>query len=580
MSINRTAAMAAAMFFILHLCPASISLAARPPANANPDQSCAVSGRVVNQTTGGGVRNVSVNLFDAGSPPHALMSPWEQMTGSISPSTRANSRYAVDTNDDGTFCFAGPEPGKYMLFASKAGYLSSSYIEDGPIIEIPSRPETQTPLVVRIAPLGAISGSVVDGAGEPLMNVNVVAVKRSEVQGRVAFMPVQGTDSSELGEFRIGKLVPGTYYVYAQPLPSRATVSPITPVRTYYPASLTLGASTPITLEIGEESSGVLVHVQSASRSHVAGRVLGPPDLWRGSTVDLHYADEDPIAILFGSGNLSAEGAYDFSDIAPGKYLLTVRSARGGGHRVIDVGNSDVTADVDFVPNVTVRGTWVVQGAGGAGGAALPRIDLMPADAVVASSYAATLHSDGTFSAAGVFPGKYFVNVSLPNGEYLKQLRIGNRKSTSGEVDLTMGNSPEIGIEIALGGSTLSGEIKAMVQADAKNGVLSPARVVLVPRSGRIDGMDIRFSAADGTGHFAFTNLAPGDYQIFALLSASGQFLQNARLLHEVASNLGQEVSLREGVKSEPIQLPLLSSQAIAGTLRPSGAGFTALKEK
>lgn len=314
-------------------------------------------------------------------------------------------------------------------------------------------------------------------------------------------------------------------------------------------------------------------------RQPAVGRVLGPPDLWSGSTVDLHYADEDPIAILY-APNLSTDGAYDFRDVAPGKYLLTVRSARGGGHTVVDVGTSDVTADVQFVPNVTVRGTWVVQGARGASGVAVPRIDLTRADAVIASSYAAKVHTDGTFSAAGVSPGKYFVNVSLANGEYLKQLRIGDRESFTGEVDLAMGHSPAIAIQIAVGGPTLSGDIKAMMQADARTGARNRARVVLVPHRGRTDGADIRFSVADGAGHFVFSNLAPGDYQVFALLSASGQFLQNARLLHEVASNLGKEVSVREGGQGDSVELSLLSNEAIVAALRSSGATFTELKEK
>src|SRR5689334_3381476 len=475
MSISRTAAVGAALIFVLPLC-----LTLRSFAQSAANTGCAISGRVINRTTKDGVGNVSVKLLDARSLPDGLVSPWDGMVGNIGSSTTASSRYSVDTMHDGMFCFAAPAPGQYRLFASKTGYLNSSYIEDGPIIEISSGQEMLPPLSVNIAPFSGISGLVLDSAGEPLMNVNMVAVKRSEIQGRVVLMPVQGTQSSELGEFRIGKLVPGIYYVYAQPLPSGVSKSAVSLVRTYYPTSLTLAASTPITLGVGEEASGVLVQVQSAQISHVVGRVLGPPDLWGGSTVNLHYADEDQLGILYGP-NLSAEGMYDFPGVAPGRYLLTVRSTRGGGHREVDVSSSDVTADVQFVPNVTVSGTWVVQGTGAVGAAAMPRIDLTAADAVVGSSYVAAVYSDGTFSAPGVFPGRYFVKVSLANGTYLKQLRIGNKESPTGEVDLTMGRSPEIKIEIAVGGSTLSGDITAMTQAGAKSAP-NRARVVLMPR--------------------------------------------------------------------------------------------------
>jgi Carboxypeptidase regulatory-like domain len=576
MSISRTTVVEATMFLVLHFCWTSRSFAAESTANAR----CAMSGRVANRTTGDGVRNVSVKLLDASSPPAGLTSLWDEMTGNTGSSTMASSKYSVDTHDDGTFCFATLEPGTYTLFASKSGYLNSSYIEDGPTIEIPSRrdapptatgQETPPPLVVGIAPLSGISGSVVDSAGNPLLNVNVVAVKRSEVQGRVVFMPVQGTQSNELGEFRIGKLVPGTYYVYAQPLPSWATGSKASLVRTYYPSSLTLGASAPISLGIGEESTGALVHLQSAPTAHVVGTVLGPPDLWEGSRVDLHYADEDAMEILYSPSNLSAEGAYEFPEVASGRYLLTVRSTRGGGHVALEVNSSDVTADVEFVPNATIRGTWVVQGAG-VSGVAAPRISLTAADAVIGSSYEATARPDGTFSAAGVFPGKYVLNISPANGAYLKQLRIGGKESSTGEVDLTTGRSPEIEIKIAVGGATLSGDIQAIMQSDAKTAARNRARVVLVPHLGRADGADIRFSASDGTGHFVFANLAPGDYHVFALLSASGQILGNAMLLHEVASHLGKEVTVREGGQGDSVELSLLSSEAIAKALSSHGA--------
>ena len=567
MSISRIAPVGVTIFLVLHLCSTSRSFAAGPPAN----DKCALSGRVVNRTTGDVVRNVSVKLLDASSPPDGQTSLWDEMTGNIGSGTIASSKYSADTRYDGTFCFATLKPGTYTLFASKSGCLSSNYIEDGPIVELPSRQETPPPLSVGIAPLSGISGSVVDSAGNPLINVNVVAVKRSEVQGRIVFMPVQGTQSNEIGEFRIGKLVPGTYYVYAQPLPSWATGSKASLVRTYYPASLTLGGSAAITLGIGEESPGILVHLQSAPTSHVVGRVLGPPDLWNGSRADLHYADEDPMQILYGAGNLSAEGAYDFPDIAPGRYLLTVRSTRGGGHMAVDVNSSDVTADVEFVPNATVRGTWAVQGAA-VGAVALPRISLTPADAVIGSSYEATAHSDGTFSAAGVFPGKYLLNVSSANGAYLKQLRIGGKESFTGEVDLTTGRSPEIEIKIAVGGAKLSGDIQGIMQADVETGARNRARVVLVPHLGRTDGADIRFSASDGTGHFVFANLAPGEYHVFALWSTNGQFVRNAVLLHEVAANLGKEISVRDGGQSDSVELSLLSSEAIARVLISHGA--------
>src|SRR5215472_18271922 len=125
MSINRTAVVGATIFLALHLHWTSRSFAAEEQATDR----CAISGRAVNRTTGDGVGNVSVKLLDVSSPPDGLVSPWDGMVGNIGSSTIASSKYSADTKHDGAFCFAAPEPGQYRLFASKAGYLNSSYIE-------------------------------------------------------------------------------------------------------------------------------------------------------------------------------------------------------------------------------------------------------------------------------------------------------------------------------------------------------------------------------------------------------------------------------------------------------------------
>ena len=124
----------------------------------------------------------------------------------------------VMTTSDGRFVFRNLNPGDYRLSATKSGYLAGEFGAQRPhgssrslVIAAGQR---RRDVVLRLWRHAAITGTVVDEAGELLIGVSVTALRRTTTGGRVKFvMEGYSTTTDDRGMYRISRLVPGTYVV-------------------------------------------------------------------------------------------------------------------------------------------------------------------------------------------------------------------------------------------------------------------------------------------------------------------------------------------------------------------------------
>jgi hypothetical protein len=88
----------------------------------------------------------------------------------------------VITDDDGRYFFADLPPGKYYLSATKAGFIVGAFGQRRPFGETQNlalaEGERRTDVKLQIWKYGAIAGTVVDEAGEPVVGVTVQALSR------------------------------------------------------------------------------------------------------------------------------------------------------------------------------------------------------------------------------------------------------------------------------------------------------------------------------------------------------------------------------------------------------------------
>jgi hypothetical protein len=196
------------------------------------------------------------------------------------------------TNADGRFIFLDLAKGSYSLEAVKAGYLGGAYGRRryGGVAQSIDLAEGERIVALRIPiwEYAAITGNVVDEAGEPLVGVQVTAMRRVFEAGRsrlntsspASFGNAAMTDDQ--GAYRLDALAPGTYAVCV--VSSQVTM-PSTLIDTYLQA-LANGSTNDVTrplnwagigLALSPNQPGTLVGDVVTQATGFRGLVPRPP---------------------------------------------------------------------------------------------------------------------------------------------------------------------------------------------------------------------------------------------------------------------------------------------------------------
>ena len=130
--------------------------------------------------------------------------------------TLAGSRRAMTTSD-GRFAFRALPSGSHSLSAAKSGYINGAYgmrRPDGATLPVVlADGERRGDIVIWMWRQGSISGSIVDEAGEPVVGIQVTALRRTTVGGRRRFAQGSVGTTDDRGVYRISRLAPGDYAV-------------------------------------------------------------------------------------------------------------------------------------------------------------------------------------------------------------------------------------------------------------------------------------------------------------------------------------------------------------------------------
>ncbi|MBW8714028.1 MAG: carboxypeptidase regulatory-like domain-containing protein, partial [Acidobacteria bacterium] len=225
-----------------------------------------VKGRVVDGVSGGPVARARVTLMG---------------------STRA----MVVTDAGGAFAFANLPPGPINISVDKSTYLNTSYPTRGRTFRSSMRPVMLTDgqaldgVTIPVFHGGSISGRVVDANGDPV-DYAQIGVLRIPAPGRIGNPQMRsGTSTDDRGEFRIGRLEPGTYIVQASarrgpnfaeditPAGTGPTAPLPLPLPTYYPGALSLDQAQPIAIERGQAAADIEVILAEGTPGVIIGTV-------------------------------------------------------------------------------------------------------------------------------------------------------------------------------------------------------------------------------------------------------------------------------------------------------------------
>lgn len=298
---------------------------------------------------------------------------------------RVEARSFVLTDDAGAFTFQKLPAGGYGISVEKPTYLPARYPGTGRTMRARMQPlviregEAPEPLTIPLYRAGAIAGRVLDAHGDPVEFVNVEVMRLSSA-GRGTPQRRGGGNANDIGEFRIGRLEPGTYLVFALGQPMRSHFdtdeTPVPqPLPTYYPGVTSADQALPIVLERGQAITGldfmlvegvptvVNVTVVNADGTLVSEHV----------SVSARYAQQMGGFVAGGSPGRRTPGAVRMQ-LAPGEYVLEAHAMqvppgqqpreefeRFGSARV-NVGSAPLEATIVMGRGATATGRVIFEG--------------------------------------------------------------------------------------------------------------------------------------------------------------------------------------------------------------------------
>ncbi len=482
--------------------------------------------------------------------------------------------YSGQTDSEGNFRIESMSPGRYRVYVERTGFIDVDRHRrrsEGEEVTLEAG-KPVSDLVLRVIPAGAISGRVLDEDGDPIPNVGVTVLRRAYVSCRPQLDSDGSERTNDIGEYRVGGLMPGKYFISVNPLPSYSTSSDKTErstkpemsyTTTYYPGVIDAAQASALDLHAGETVpvDFSLARVPSFS---IRGTIANLPTT-SSNTHDLGIVILRPqsAAGVGHEAEIDRAGKFEFHGVPPGSYTISALTGSEGvpsSAQPLDITSADVNnVQLTAEAGGHVRGLVRIQGRN-ADLSGL-HIALRPIDRDVylgaIGSDTGAVKRDGTFELPHVPAGSYELTVvgTLPTSPalFVTQVQSGGREVSDNTLRIING---AINVEVIISAATA--QIDGTV---AENNQPAPnATVVAIPSPSR-RGVSDHYATAltDQHGRFHMQGLRPDAYTFMAWdVVDEGAWCDPEFLKNYEGS--GQSVRLEEGAR-ETIDLKLVSTR-------------------
>ena len=478
------------------------------------------------------------------------------------------------TNDSGEYEFKGLKPGKYVLRATRNGYIPQNYGQKSDNF-LTRRIMSGTPLTVRADEIleginfklirgGVVEGRVADQDNEPLSRVRVILSRYGSFQGQRRLLPVGTEQTDDRGQYRIFDIPAGSYYLSAtlSSFFGRTSARPAFPP-TYYPGVLNPQEAIKVEVIAGNEMGGYDITLIETSSYSVSGQILQrdgrPADSVRISST--RESANSFFSMSRGTTNSDPQGNFKISNLMAGRYRLMVRSRTN---------NSLQTASRTVeITNQNLDGITLTLGDGALiSGKLLPKESLKNLDPrqiqiLMIPSIAtrgmfgrsrATINEDFTFQIENILEGLYRFSVNLPPGNhYVKAIQSEGQNFSDHAFEVRNGDQiRSLEIQLSSKGAELTGWVEKKESRERVEG----ATVLLFSKNSNLWKGPTRFTKTtqtDQKGNFSIQGLIPGEYLLCALLD------------HEPGRE--SEFNYLKKLETEAKQLDLVPSKVLQKTL-------------
>jgi len=515
-------------------------------ASAQPVGQGAVSGVVLEASSGDPVRKAIVTLTWQGTPP---------------------SWATVRTDGSGQFKFEGLPAGRYTLRATKAGVGTATYgagglRELGEFLML-DEGENRAGVKLRFIRTSTISGRVLDSDGDPMVGVNVALQRPGRNRGDRILLPYRGTTTNDRGEYKITAIDPGQYYLQSNPS-SRIRYSGPTPrplgedavhdilVAQFYPSAHEVKDAQLLTLHDGESQTGFDFHMFAEQAVRIRGRVTGVPPVNPENpgflqAVDVMLAPAEPEQRQQWTNRVSAQFpdfGFEFPEVRAGRYRISAKLLLNGktyaASQLTDFGAGSGDISLPLSPALDLKGRLTFDG---------PTSQPLNSFTIFLigvgrETLSGRVGDGGRFTIPQVMPGEWAFNMNpVPVNGFLKSVHLGDQDVRFTSLWIEPGSDAQFNVVISTRTATIEGDIDAD-GADSKR-----AGILLAP-FGKYHTLT-RFyyvALADDHGKFTISGIAPGTYKIFALEKIATISCKNPESA-DLLEALGEDVNITEGDK-------------------------------
>ena len=283
----------------------------RDPRNRPATGTATIAGRITDAESGLAIRRVTV-MLRAGQP-----------------GAEREGR-SVATDADGRYVFENLPAGRYVVTATKSGYVNWTYGQRGTAVPAPNLDLADGQTFDRAdisLPKGAvITGRVVDEFGEPISDVMVAPLRNQfTATGRRPMMTGRTNQSNDIGEFRLYGLAPGEYMVSATAMrfngPFDTSTDRTGYAATYYPGTASMQEAQIVRVGPGQVIGGITISMVPTRTARVTGVVVNDQgEMARTGMVSAQPAGG--MGFIGASGQVRQDGSFVVNGLAPGTYVL------------------------------------------------------------------------------------------------------------------------------------------------------------------------------------------------------------------------------------------------------------------
>jgi len=448
---------------------------------------------------------------------------------------------SAKTNENGYFRITGLPAGRYAPISLTPGYIMSKGwtdytmargaafdIADGEVIEN---------FDIELIPGGVITGRVTDSNNRPLVEEQVQLWRFDKNGAALEFstrLIRKMLTTDDRGVYRIFGLPEGRYILSAGGY-SKGEDGYVQ--RTYHPDVTDKSQAKVVEVGAGEEVTGIDINVTDAEKTYsIFGRVVNADDgkPVDGAKVELGLLSPDGNDFGgkgFSNGNSNSKGAFQLSNVPPGKYVAYTKVDFESDNAlnqycepvICEVTNSDVHGiEIKLRKGGSIEGVVVIEDP------------TDPAFSVKIGKISCMFYS--VEDRPGELRSPYFKRVEVdPNGSFKVEgtpkgrvgvMTINPAKESVGSslIRIERGGAPLPGDSIEIGAGehisnlrlitstpdlSLPGAIKVV------GGTLPPDLALYIYAS-RVDGArgDIRPFQVDVRNHFVIQYLSPGEYEL------------------------------------------------------------------